>query len=51
MEYVAAFESVATGSPLNIPQEIDVKFVKYAEEIISISYTQSEKFSSVSILA
>ena len=45
----SAFENVATGSPINIPQEIDAKFVKYAEEIISKSYTQSEKFSSVSI--
>ena len=47
--FLKAFESVASGSPLNIPCEIEAKYVKFAEEIVSISYTQSEKFSSVSI--
>ena len=46
--YISAFESIATGRPLHIPTEIDAEYVKTAEEIISISYTQSEKFSSVS---
>lgn len=45
---ISAFESIATGRPLHIPTEIDAEYLKTAEEIISISYTQSEKFSSVS---
>ena len=47
--FFKAFESMASGLPLNIPSEIEAKYVKFAEEIVSISYTQSEKFSSVSI--
>ena len=47
--FFKAFESVASGSPLNIPSQIEAKYVKFAEEIVSISYTQSEKFSSVSM--
>ena len=47
--FFPAFESVAQGGPLNIPTTICATYVKHAEEIISISYTQSEKFSSVSI--
>ena len=35
---------------LSIPVEIEAKYVQFAEEIISISYTQSEKFSSVGII-
>ena len=44
-----AFESFAKGCPLSIPVEIEAKYVQFAEEIINISYTQSEKFSSVGI--
>ena len=40
-------KAFAEGSPLSIPVEIEAKYVQFAEEIISISYTQSEKFSSV----
>ena len=46
--YISAFESIATGRPVHIPTQIDAEYLKTAEEIISISYTQSEKFSSVS---
>ena len=48
---ISAFESITTGRPLHIPTEIDAEYLKTAEEIISISYTQSEKFSSVSTCA
>ena len=44
---IPAFESFANRSPLSIPVEIEAKYVQFVEEIISISYTQSEKFSSV----
>ena len=47
---IPAFESFAKGCPLSIPVEIEAKYVQFAEEIISISYTQSEKFSSVGII-
>ena len=47
--FIPAFESFANGCALSIPVEIEAKYVQFAEEIISISYTQSEKFSSVGI--
>ena len=47
--FITAFESFANGCPLSIPVEIEAKYVQFAEEIISISYTQSEKFTSVGI--
>ena len=46
--FIAAFESIANGKTLHIPQIITAEYVKFAEEIVSTSYTQSEKFSSVS---
>ena len=46
--FIAAFESIANGKDLHIPQTIITEYVKFAEEIVSTSYTQSEKFSSVS---
>ena len=46
--FIAAFESIANGKALHIPQTITAEYVKFAEEIVSTSYTQSEKFSSVS---
>ena len=46
--YITAFESIATGKALHIPKTITAKYVQFAEEIVSTSYTQSEKFSSVS---
>ena len=49
ISFFSAFESIATGKPLHIPKTISGLYVKYAEEIVSISYTQSEKFSSVSL--
>ena len=45
--FIAAFESIANGKALHIPQTITAEYVKFAE-IVSTSYTQSEKFSSVS---
>ena len=46
--WFTAFECVANGNPLNIPTTITAKYVQFAEEIVNTSYTQSEKFSSVS---
>ena len=48
---ISAFECIATGKPLLIPKSISGEYVRFAEEIVSISYTQSEKFSSVSIMS
>lgn len=45
----AAFQCVKNSRPVNIPLEISKDFVKHAEEIVSISYAQSETFSSVSL--
>ena len=44
---LSAFQCVLHGEPLNIPTEISADFVRYAEEIADISYSQSETFSSV----
>ena len=46
--YITAFESIASGKALHIPKTITAKYVQFAEEIVSTSYTQSEKFSPVS---
>ena len=47
---ISAFECIASGKPLLIPTSISGQYIKFAEEIVSISYTQSEKFSSVSTI-
>lgn len=47
--YSTAFESVASGRPIHIPKIVTGEYIRHAEEIVSISYTQSEKFSSVNI--
>ena len=48
--YGAAFQCILHAKPLNIPREITAEYVRFAEEIADISYSQSETFSSVSIL-
>ena len=45
---ITAFQCVLNGRPIHIPTQIDVEFVRFAEEITEISYSQSETFSSVS---
>ena len=44
-----AFLCVLTGKPMVIPTSIEGKYVRFAEEITEISYSQSETFGSVSI--
>ena len=51
IQCLLAFESIASGQALHIPHTITGKYVKFAEEIVSTSYTQSEKFSSVSYVS
>ena len=46
--FITAFESIVNGKALHIPQTITAEYEKFTEEIVSTSYTQSEKFSSVS---
>ena len=45
---IPAFECIANGKPLHIPQTISGDYINHAEKIVNISYSQSEKFSSVS---
>ena len=45
--YVSAFECILKAEPITIPTSIDGSFVRFAEEIAEISYSQSETFSSV----
>ena len=45
--YVSAFECILKGEPITIPTSIDGSFMRFAEEIAEISYSQSETFSSV----
>ena len=45
---IVAFECVLEGKPIVVPGEISGSFVRHAEEIAEISYSQSETFSSVS---
>ena len=45
---VSAFECILKGEPITIPTSIDGSFMRFAEEIAEISYSQSETFSSVS---
>ena len=47
--YVSAFECILKGEPITIPTSIDGSFMRFAEEIAEISYSQSETFSSVRI--
>ena len=47
--YVSAFECILKGEPITIPTSIDGSFMRFAEEIAEISYSQSEMFSSVRI--
>ena len=45
-----SLQCILHAKPLNIPREITAEYVRFAEEIADISYSQSETFSSVSIL-
>ena len=47
--FPSAFQCILHGRPINIPTEITAEFVRYAEEIADISYSQSETFSSVCV--
>ena len=47
---ITAFECVASGKSLHIPSVVSADYVRHAEEIVSTSYIQSEKFSSVSYI-
>ena len=47
--FPSAFQCVLHGRPIHIPTEITAEFVRYAEEIADISYSQSETFSSICV--
>ena len=47
--FTSAFQCILHGNPLEIPMEITAEYVRFAEEIADISYSQSETFSSVCI--
>ena len=38
--YVSAFECILKGQPITIPTSIDGSFMRFAEEIAEISYSQ-----------
>ena len=48
--FISAFQCILHSRPLDIPTEISADYVRYAEEITDISYSQSETFSSVSCI-
>ena len=48
LPFSIAFQCILHGKPLDIPTEITAEYVRFAEEIAAISYSQSETFSSVS---
>ena len=44
--HLSAFICVLRGKPIKIPTEIAVSYVRYAEDISDVSYSQAETFSS-----
>ena len=44
--HLSAFMCVLRGKPIKIPTEIAVSYVRYAEDISDVSYSQAETFSS-----
>ena len=46
--YCQAFKIVRSGKPLRISTKVTKEYVKFAEEIVSVSYAHSETFSTVS---
>ena len=47
--FPSAFQCILHGRPIHIPTEITAEFVRYAEEIANINYSQSETFSLVCV--
>ena len=47
--FTSAFQCILHGHPFDIPMEITGEYVRFAEEIADISYSQSETFSSVCV--
>ena len=47
--YGNAFQCIAKEQPLHIPEYITQNYLKNAEEVVNMSYSHSETFSSVSI--
>ena len=43
-----AFQCIAKGQTMNIPEYITCSYVKNAEEVVNMSYSYSETFSLVS---
>ena len=43
-----AFQCIAKGQPMNIPEYITCSYVKNAEDVVTMSYSHSKTFSSVS---
>ena len=48
LSYIIGFQCILHGNPFNILREITAEYVRFAEEVADISYSQSETFSSVS---
>ena len=45
---ICSFSVYSQGQPMNIPEYITCSYVKNAEEVVNMSYSHSEIFSSIS---